>query len=554
MDHVKLRQRGEWMAEDFNLYDSFHETTKHPHMQDGLWTKAYQEAWEKFYHRDNIKAILLRTQTESAYWNTFKNLIWYKSSVFVYGEHPMISGFFRLKGRKLRRPGLPIEPLWVYWPKRMAELTGEYYRWWLLFKESLSIWQETRKEGLLEHYALEKLSRDGQLARGIPNSGSWDMNTVNETGPHKSRFLFTVFETGQSGVQRIDLAAGVTDTIWQSPVSLGHVAFDACYWTPWGTLITAEESWETAANGSTSPYGRLFELKNPLTAWGITSPVGPGSNDGAEFVHANVVPRTSHEGIQFDKAGNMYFIDELNGGSLYKFTSKANFGDVMSGKAEYFDAGQTFVLRVGDGNTPNATGAFIWVPITDVNGAALPGALTITDVRGVTSVDARNTTDLAAFKGTDYQRPEDIEIQKLHGKEYLYVATTTTNEVYRLDLDGQTISVFANRNTIDLATGLPVDGALTSPDNVATDHEGNVYIVEDRNGGVDDDIWFAADLNRDGDLADPGEGIGRWASNGTLGSEFTGLYFDPMDKRRAWVNIQHPDSDNDRMIEITIPK
>jgi hypothetical protein len=72
MDHVKLRQRGEWMAEDFNLYDSFHETTKHPHMQDGQWTKAYQQAWEKFYHRDNIKAILLRTQTESAYWNTFK--------------------------------------------------------------------------------------------------------------------------------------------------------------------------------------------------------------------------------------------------------------------------------------------------------------------------------------------------------------------------------------------------------------------------------------------------------------------------------------------------
>jgi hypothetical protein len=39
----------------------------------------------------------------------------------------------------------------------------------------------------------------------------------------------------------------------------GAVSFDACYWTPWGTLITAEESWVTAAAGSTSPYGRLFE-------------------------------------------------------------------------------------------------------------------------------------------------------------------------------------------------------------------------------------------------------------------------------------------------------
>ena len=58
---------------------------------------------------------------------------------------------------------------------------------------------------------------------------------------------------------------------------------------------------------------------------------------------------------------------------------------------------------------------------------------------------------------------------------------------------------------------------LTSPDNLAIDHDGNIYIVEDRNGGVDDDIWFARDLNKDGDLTDAGEGLGRWASNGTAG-------------------------------------
>ena len=87
--------------------------------------------------------------------------------------------------------------------------------------------------------------------------------------------------------------------------------------------------------------------------------------------------------------------------------------------------------------------------------------------------------------------------------------------------------MFADRNTIDLATGAAVGEALTSPDNLAVDHAGNMYIIEDRGGGVDDDIWFAKDRNKDGDLNDPGEGLGRWASNGTVGSEFTGLYFDP---------------------------
>jgi len=397
-------------------------------------------------------------------------------------------------------------------------------------------------------------NRATQLAEHEPNSGSWDMNTTNETGPQKGRFLFTVFETGNSGVQRTDLETGVTDTIWQSPVAGDAVSFDPCYWTPWGTLITAEESWATAAAGSTSPYGRLFELKNPLTAPGITNPVGPDSNDGAVFVHANVVPRSAHEGIQFDTAGNMYFIDELDGGNIYKFTSKAKWGDVMSGKAEYFDAGQTFVLRVGSGNTPNATGPLTWVPITDVNGVALQGAVTITDTRGVTSVDARNTTNKLEFKGTDYQRPEDMQMQTIAGSDYLYFTTTSTHEVYRVDLRRSSISLFVNRNTIDLATGAAVGSALNSPDNLAIDHDGNIYVIEDRNGGTDDDIWFAKDLNGDGDLLDQGEGIGRWASNGTSGSEFTGLYFDPTDKRRAWVNIQHPNSGVDRTIEITIPQ
>jgi uncharacterized protein len=416
--------------------------------------------------------------------------------------------------------------------------------------------------------------RHTQLDAGKPNStedplnpAAWDMNTVNETGSKKGRFLFTVFEGDIAGVQRHDLKTGETDTVWQSQSN--HESFDPSFWTPWGTFITGEESWETVAAGHTGPNGRLYELKNPLTAPGILNPLTPNSNDGADFVHQNVIPRTSHEGMQFDKDGNMYFIDELgaggpepDGGSIYKYVPKAKMSKVLDGKADYFAAGQTFVLRVGNGNTPNATGAYTWVPITDVNGAGLPGTLTFVDALngGVTSVDARNTTNLAAFKGSGYQRPEDIQIQNVKGKEYLYVATTTTNEVYRLDLKNKVISIFANRDTIDLATGLAVNpGTVTanwglrSPDNLALDHDGNIYIVEDRGGAVDDDIWFAKDLNKDGDLLDAGEGIGRWASNGTPGSEFSGLYFDPFNKRRAWVNIQHPNSGNDRTIEITIP-
>ena len=176
-----------------------------------------------------------------------------------------------------------------------------------------------------------------QLAAGKPNAGAWDMNTVNETGPRKGRYLFTVFEQEPSGVQRHDLRTGKTDTIWTAQSASSHRSFDPSFWTPWGTLIVAEESWATAVAGSTSPYGRLFELQNPTQAPAILNPVTAVSSAGAAFVHQNVIPRTSHEGIQFDSDGNMYFIDELNGGCLYKYTSAAKMANVKGGKADYLD-------------------------------------------------------------------------------------------------------------------------------------------------------------------------------------------------------------------------
>lgn len=391
------------------------------------------------------------------------------------------------------------------------------------------------------------VSRNEQLAQGQPNTGNFDMLTLNENGPQAGRFLFSVYETGQSGIQRTDLQTGVTQTIFMSPgvapSPAAHVAFDAAYWTPWGTFITAEENWSGTGTGSDgipdntqNPYGRLFELTTPLA--------DPAVAQG-NTLHRNVIPRTSHEGIQFDSAGNMYFIDELNGGNIYKYTSQT------PGAPTFFDAGQTSVLRVGDGlgaNAANAQGAFTWIPFTDTTGAGLAGAVIITDPNGITSVDARATANLAAFKGTDYQRPEDAQIKILaNGDEVLYFATTTTDDVWQMNLDTGLINRFISQGTIDAATGLAVGSAFNNPDNLALDADGNLYIIEDSAGGSENDVWFVFDTNHDG-IA---ESIGRWATNGVVGSELTGLYFSPFDPNVAFINVQHPSSQNDRTIMIT---
>ena len=382
------------------------------------------------------------------------------------------------------------------------------------------------------------------------NSGNWDMITSNETGPDAGRYLFMPFETGTAGVQRVDLQnphyEQRTVTI-VAPGTQGFVSGDASRWTPWGGYLTAEESWGT---GSTK--GRLFEVTNPITA-------GP---DGGEFVWRNIVPRVSHEGLAFDRNNTLYFIDELNGGSIYKYVS-AN-PDATSGD-DFFAAGQTFALRVGAGgqfegnNGPAITGPATWVAITNAVGGAIPGVST---VLADGTIDGRASADDNDVMATGYNRPEDIVLQtRADGTQLLYFPTTDsdvnatggdgTSRVYTLNLSTTEVKLFASPQSIDLATGMPALGGLRNADNVALDAEGHIYIVEDRGGGSDDDIWFAADWNQDGDLLDEGEGLARWASNGTVGSEFTGLYFDWRNPNLAYVNIQHPESGVDRLIEIS---
>jgi hypothetical protein len=366
------------------------------------------------------------------------------------------------------------------------------------------------------------------------DSGSYDMHTANETGRYAGRYLFTVFETDQAGIQRTDLRTRETTTIWFSPSAApaldSHVAFDASRWTPWGSFLTAEESWSDPGANPVSIYGRLFEVTNPLAA-----------PQAIEFKHRDVLPRVSHEGLAFDKRNNLYFIDERTNSHIFKFTSAkpyARNGD------DYFAAGQTFVLRVGDGSVKEASGAASWIPLTDAVGNPLPGAVVVTDPNGLQAIDGRATPKLAAFLGTPFDRPEDLEIKTLKGgKQLLFVATTTNHKVFSIDLSTVTVRLFADQNTRDMATGLPVADSFKNPDNLAIDAEGNIYIVEDQPGGVED-IWFAQDRNRDG----VAEAIGKWASLSTRGAESTGLYFDKFRRNVAYVNVQHPDSGVDRTI------
>lgn len=379
------------------------------------------------------------------------------------------------------------------------------------------------------------------------NSGNWDMIAANETGPDAGRYLFMPFETSQAGVQRIDLwdtNYNTRTTTIVAPGTNGFRSGDASLWTPWGSYLTAEESW-----GTGSSNGRLFEVTDATTA----------AANSANFLQRSILPRVSHEGLAFDKDNSLYFIDEFNGGSVYKYVSSNPFA---TNGDDFFNAGQTFALKVGAGaqfegnNAPAISGSATWESITDAAGVPLTSTLgSIVNGGGELALDGRSAADV--ILATGFNRPEDLEIQTLDsGDQFLYFATTDSDDnndqsdgrgrVYSFNLTTLDVKLFADSNTIDAATGLAAGGAFKNPDNLAIDSEGNMYIVEDQPGGIED-VWFAMDADRDG----VAESISKWISLTTAGAESTGLYFDKFDPNKAYINVQHPSDGIDRTIELT---
>ena len=225
----------------------------------------------------------------------------------------------------------------------------------------------------------------------------------------------------------------------------------------------------------------------------------------------------------------MYFIDELNGGSLYKYTlggptgaDRARRGRLLRGRPDVRAARRRRQhaerhrrLHLGADHRRDRRGA-------------CPARSTITDVRGVTLGRRAQHHRPAGVQGHRLPAPRGPADPDREGRRVPVRRDDHHQRGLRPRPDDQTSSRSSPTATPSTSPpALPVGAALASPDNLAIDHDGNIYIVEDRNGGVDDDIWFARDLNQDGDLLDAGEGLARWASNGTPGSEFTGPLLRP---------------------------
>lgn len=164
-DHAAAVRDGIALDADLNRYDSFHATRPHPLMSRAEWERAYEGAWKIFYGPENMKRILRRVKAEN-YWDVLANFIWYKNAVEVEGGHPMLHGFVRLKSRRERRPGWPLESRWAFCKRRLRDVWRYARLWPKLALEMEEVWLQTRQRSELEQRVVEELKKIPSSARG----------------------------------------------------------------------------------------------------------------------------------------------------------------------------------------------------------------------------------------------------------------------------------------------------------------------------------------------------------------------------------------------------
>lgn len=319
-----------------------------------------------------------------------------------------------------------------------------------------------------------------------------DMNTVNETGQQAGRYLYRTHEVGSNGaLSVVDLKTGAAKVIAQD---ISWRRLDGIRWTPWGTILFAEES----------AGGRLFEA--------FLDPKDP-----TKIVKVETRPEVGilrHEGIEALADGTVFVIDELNGGSIYKFVPTTR-GDLSDG--------QLYALKL----TGLADDAQVWNSATVESKVGAFEWIALDMDQVVVDADAAAN----AVAATEFGRPEDVEVIG----STLYVANTSEDRVVAIDLNSNVLSSF-----VQAGLNVPVEdaeGAVTgfnNPDNLAQGPDGRLWVVEDN---YLSDVWVASnDKDHDG----AADAVEQFASLKDTGAEISGIYFGK-DPKSLFLNIQHPD-------------
>ncbi len=135
-DHKTLDAKGVWMDPDMNKYDLEQVVTGHAKMSKEQWEGIYRAAWDIYYTPEHMQTILRRAAAFDLGVSHLQGLLFmFSKAVAIENLHPLQGGIWRRKYRLDRRYGLPIEPVWSFYPKRVLEIArkiGFMTQYWFM--------------------------------------------------------------------------------------------------------------------------------------------------------------------------------------------------------------------------------------------------------------------------------------------------------------------------------------------------------------------------------------------------------------------------------------
>ena len=145
-DHKVLWQKGVWMDADLNKYDLNHRVTHHPKMSDTEWEEAYREAWASYYSPEHVRTILRRVAANplGLLNSVFSTILWFSLIPRCENIHPLEGGVFRLKFRRDRRPGWPLESPLQFYSRYLRDLVVKGCGYWEIYRSFTRILKEVK--------------------------------------------------------------------------------------------------------------------------------------------------------------------------------------------------------------------------------------------------------------------------------------------------------------------------------------------------------------------------------------------------------------------------
>ncbi len=129
-DHKTLYAKGVAMDPDLNKYDLDHVTVAHSNMSKAEWECAYKLAWDTYYSWRHIETVMRRAAATGSNVGKIKTYaLYFKGYHPIEHVHPLEGGVLRLKDRHERRPHLPVEPAWLFYPRYFAQTFVKAVRW-----------------------------------------------------------------------------------------------------------------------------------------------------------------------------------------------------------------------------------------------------------------------------------------------------------------------------------------------------------------------------------------------------------------------------------------